>query len=651
MASLAEIFVRVGADITEFKKGMQTMQKQMGDIGSNMQQAGSEVATVFGGMGAAIGAGLGLAVNTAMNFEAQMSRVGAIAGASSGELQKMRDAALQLGASTSKSAGEVAIGMENMAAMGFTVNEVLAAMPGVISAAEASGEDMALVADVVASSLRSFGLEASESTRIADVLAQTANISAAGIQDMAYTMKYAAPVANSLGVSIEELSAATAIMANTGIRGEMAGTTLRSALGSLADPTDNAALLMQQLGIKTQDANGNLLPFQSILGDLTTGLHGMGTAQKSAALKTIFGESAVSGMLAVIDAGPEKFAELTKSLENSGGASAKTAEQMKDNLKGAMDELGGAFETAQITIGNALTPAIQALAAVLQTAVDWFNKMPKGMQKAIAIGAAVAAVILILVGVIGGLVAFVGAVISGFAAMMPVLAGVGAVFTVLTGPIGIIIAIVAALIAIVVLLYKNWDKISVWFKKSWERTRAVFGKNIQAITALLSGLGKLAKVWGRNLIGGFVSGIKGKIGDAKEAVKTVIGGVKSFLGFNSPAEKGEGRYIEHWGANMVSGFSDGVKSALPGLKSTLGNAFSMGGVNVAANQNLNLASDTRGEKTPQQIQFNPLQVNITGDTGQLNVEAVARAVEAKIVKSIGIDSRRIPNRMAMSGVR
>jgi Phage-related minor tail protein len=160
--------------MSKWSKGLQ-------DVGNRLQSAGQEIATSFGVAGAAISAALGYAVNTAADFEAQMDRVGAIAEASSAELEAMTKSAMELGATTSKSASEVAQGMEMLAAMGFKANEIISAMPGVISAAEASGEDMALVADTMAVSIRAFGLEASQSTHVADVLAKTANISAANL--------------------------------------------------------------------------------------------------------------------------------------------------------------------------------------------------------------------------------------------------------------------------------------------------------------------------------------------------------------------------------------------------------------------------------------------------------------------------------------
>ncbi|WP_041469263.1 phage tail tape measure protein [Geobacillus sp. Y412MC52] len=202
----ATVWDKMHAKLNEVSQRMQ-------DLGSRMQSAGQGIAMSFGAVTTAIGGALGFAVKKSMDFEAQLDRVGAVAGATPAEIEKLEQAALDLGASTSKSATEVAQGMEIMAAMGYNTNQILAAMPGIISAAEASGEDMALVAETVSAALNAFGLSASEASRVADILAQAANDSAAGVQDMQYTFKYAAPIAKQLGISLEQLAAATEIMA------------------------------------------------------------------------------------------------------------------------------------------------------------------------------------------------------------------------------------------------------------------------------------------------------------------------------------------------------------------------------------------------------------------------------------------------------
>mgnify|MGYP001303900017 CR=1 FL=1 len=448
---------------------MQEAGDRLTKVGDKLQQTGRNIAEPFAAAGAAIGAGLGLAVKTAADFEAQMDRVGAIAGATAEEMEALTATALELGASTSKSASEVAQGMELMAAMGFSALQVIDAMPGVIAAAEASGEDMALVAETMASALNAFGLEASEASRVADVLAQTANVSAAGIRDMQYAFKYAAPVAKTLGISLEELSAAIAIMANNGIRGEQAGTTLRAALLRLVDPPKEAAAMLKQLGVEVVDAQGRFRPFNEIIADLAKATANMTNAQKDAALATIFGTEAMSGMLTVIEAGPDKLNELTKALENSAGASAEAAAKMKDNLQGALEELGGSIETAQIAIGSALSPAIRQIAEFIQTLVDAFNSLPEGAKQFIAFGTAITGAIMLLVAAFGGLLIIIGSVMSAIGTITAAFGGASAAITGLLGPIGLVAAAVAGLVAVGALVVANWEAIRDTAAQVWDQ--------------------------------------------------------------------------------------------------------------------------------------------------------------------------------------
>lgn len=480
---------KVNKELAEQPPRMQKWSNSFQEAGNRMQAAGAEIAASFGLAGAALAAGLGTAVKTAADFEAQMSRVGAIAEASATELQAMKQAAMELGASTSKSAPEVAVGMENLAAMGFKVNEIIAAMPGVISAAEASGEDMALVADTMAVSIRAFGLEASQSTHVADVLAKTANISAANLEGMAYALKYAAAPAHTLGLSLEEVAASVAIMSDAGIRGETAGTTLRMALTRLVKPTDETTEVLNLLGVKINDANRNMLPFANIIGQLNEKMAGLSNSQRAAYLATIFGVEAMSGMMTIVEAGPAKLQALTKELENSTGASAAAAAQMKDNLKGALEQLNGAIETAQISIGNALTPVIQALGGAIQSVVDWFNQLDPSIQETVALSAAAGAALLTLVGAFGAVMAAVGLAATGFGALGISLAGVGAAILPVT-------AAIAGLTAAGVLLYQNWDTIKAYATQVWGEIRDFIKPAADEVASFISEtFGDLAAWW------------------------------------------------------------------------------------------------------------------------------------------------------------
>lgn len=469
MAASEDFFIKIKADIEDFKRGM-------AEVSNTIQSAGKNVASVGKGITAGVTLPIvgiaAAATNTAMDFEAQMSRVGAIAGATAGEMDLLRKSALDLGASTSKSAGEVAIAQEGLAAMGFTVQEVLGAMPGVISAAEASGSDMAQTAEVMASTLNVFGLEASEANRVADVLAQTANQSAASMTDMQYALKYAGGPANALGISLEELSASVGVMTDAGLKGENAGTALRGGLLGLLDPSEKNAKMMTAMGVAMTDSEGNFIGISKMVQNLDGAMAGMTDTQKAANLSQLVGKEAVTGFLALMEAGPEKIDSMTASLENSGGASQKAAGIMKDNLKGAVEEMSGAMETAAISIGTALTPMLRQAAEFISKLVEKFNEASPAQQKMVLIMAALAAVI-------GPVVIFVGMLMSALAAIMPILGAIAGAFGLLISPIGLL---VVAIIGISIVIYKYWDEIKAF-------TISIF-----------TGIGNFLKEWGTTLL-------------------------------------------------------------------------------------------------------------------------------------------------------
>lgn len=488
---------------------------------SRLEAVSGELAAIGSALsvaGLAIAGGLGYAVKTSMDFESQLSRVGAIADASSQDLNALRESALELGASSSKSATEIAQGQEALAAMGFTAVEIIGAMPGVIAAAEASGSDMAQTADVMASTLSIFSMEASKATYVADVLAKTANISAASLTDMQYALKYAGPPAAALGVSLEELSASIGIMTNAGMGGEQAGTTLRAALLSLLNPSEKNSELMTQMGVAVTDAQGNFIGLSKLIENFSTSMEGMTDTQKAANLAALVGTEAVSGMLSLMKAGPAEIDKMAESLRNSGGASAEAAAKMKDNLKGAVDELSGSFETLLITVGTALTPAVKFLAVALQGLIDKFNGLPDYMQTTLSVVAALTAVLLLIIGPILLLIAIIPAVTAGFGAIATAL---GVTSAALLSTIGIILGVIAALVAIGIALVAAYNEIG-WFRdmvdSAWAWIRDAFNTALEFIKGIVKSV--MSEI--SSFIGDRLNDIKAWWADNGKAIMEIV---------------------------------------------------------------------------------------------------------------------------------
>lgn len=301
--------------------------------------------------------GLGKKVyDVAGTFDTQMSRVKAISGATGDAFTKMRNQAIELGAKTAFSATESAAGMENMASAGFNAQEIMAAMPGLLDLAAVSGGDVALASENAATALRGFNMDASQAGHVANVFARAAADTNAEVADMGEAMKYVAPVANSMGLSIEEVAASIGIMSDAGVKGSQAGTTLRGALSRLAKPTDPMISKMDELGLSFYDANGQMKPLTEQVGMLQNAFKGLTPEQQQNALVTLYGQESLSGMMALVAKGPDALGKLTKSLKNSSGAAAEMAETMQDNLQSKVEQLGGAFESGLINIGDRLFP-------------------------------------------------------------------------------------------------------------------------------------------------------------------------------------------------------------------------------------------------------------------------------------------------------
>lgn len=360
--------------LTREMRQLEASQRRVSAIQGTLSK-GFSTAKMVTGMAAvgtvAVATGVALdSLNKAATFEQQMTKVGVISGSSAGEMKKLSAAALQLGADTSLSASEVADGMNELATKGYSATNILSAMPGMIAAAESSGEDLALTSNVVASALNAFNLEGTESSRVADIMAMTANKTAAGVEDLGYSFKYAAPWANSLEISMEELAAATGSMVDKGLAGEQAGTALRMGLSRLAQEPKKAEKALKKLGVTAFDQEGNFTSLNQLIDDLRDSTKELSKQDKIKSIGAIFGVEAASGWLTLIDSAPDKLDKLTESLEKSEGAAQKAADAMKDNYGGALEQLQGSFESAQIAFATPILPVFQDLFNGLGAAMD-----------------------------------------------------------------------------------------------------------------------------------------------------------------------------------------------------------------------------------------------------------------------------------------
>jgi TP901 family phage tail tape measure protein len=337
---------------------------EMTKLRSSAERALSPVKRIMQGGAAAAGLGFGAAIKDSANFEQSMANVQSrLVGEKGleGSMGRLSRLALQLGAKTQFSAGQAADAMGALAAQGFNANQIMRVLPGTLSLAAASGTDLASAATIQTETLHGFGLQAGKAGVVADVLAQIANRSAADIDDMQESLKYIAPVAKASGQSLQDMGAAIGLMANVGIKGSQAGTTLRTAMVRLSNPTDKARSALATLHLKAGDLAGKkgLLSLPNIMAKLSKGAQGVSKNQRNAAIATIFGREALSGMVALVEKGPAKLKRLGDALRNSSGAAKRAATIQRKTVKGAFDNLTGSVETAAITLTKKYMPAIR----------------------------------------------------------------------------------------------------------------------------------------------------------------------------------------------------------------------------------------------------------------------------------------------------
>lgn len=422
------------------------------------------------------------AVTTGNDFEAQMSRVQAIAGATKDELKQLTDQAIDLGASTSFSASEVASGMENLASAGFTTQEIMEAMPGLLNLAASSGADLATSSEIAASAIRGFGLEASTSAHVADIFAEASARTNAQVEDMGEAMKYIAPIANTMGLKIEEVAAAIGIMSDAGIKGSQAGTSLRGALTRLTKPTDKMLGVMEDLGISFYDNEGKMKSLTEMIAMLQDATKGLTDEQQQNALTILFGTESLSGMMSLINRGSGELSDMTKSFEDCDGAAQDMADTMLDNTKGAFESLSGSLESAGIAIQQALAPSIRDLSEWIQDLVDDFNDLSDEEKDNIVKTALLVAAIGPAVKILGTLTSGVGKAVKGIGTLSQAIGvfkmgaqsanktanslakGIGAI----TSPTGLAITAITALVSGIIYLNQKIHEVPPELQKATE---------------------------------------------------------------------------------------------------------------------------------------------------------------------------------------
>ena len=408
--------------------------KQFQKVGGEIEKAGKAIMPVSAAV-AGIGAA---AVKTTADFDSSMSKVGAISGASAEDMALLRDKAREMGSQTKFSASEAADAMTFMAMAGWKTTDMMAGIGGVMDLAAASGADLATTSDIVTDAMTAFGMSTEETGRFVDVIAAASNNANTNVEMLGESFKYAAPVAGALGYNVEDVATALGLMANSGIKSSQAGTALRGALSRLAKPTKTTANYMAKYGISLTDSQGKMKPLMKLMEELRDIFGNLEEAEQAEAAAGLFGQEAMAGWLAIVNASEQDFAKLSGAISDSEGTAKKMAATMQDNLTGQLTILKSALEEAAISIGDRLVPKIRSLVTMVQEWVAWFNSLGTAQKDMIVnIGLAVAA--------IGPLLIVIGKVVIGIGQLMTSLNTIHGALAAFGAAGGPVLAVAAAL--------------------------------------------------------------------------------------------------------------------------------------------------------------------------------------------------------------
>ena len=483
------------------------------EAGKKFEKAGDTIA----GFGRAVMpasvavAGLGAAaVKTSADFDSSMSQVAAVSGATGDDFDALRDKAREMGSKTKFSASEAADAMNYMAMAGWKTEDMLGGIEGIMNLAAASGEDLATTSDIVTDALTAFGLTAQDSGHFADLLAAASSNANTNVSMMGETFKYCAPIAGALGYSAEDTAEAIGLMANSGIKGSQAGTSLRTIMTQLQGELKLSGKALGDVTIQTTNADGSMREFSDIIADCRGAFSKMTESEKAAAAETLVGKNAMSGFLALMNAAPGDIEKLESAIstcsdevDGYSGAAEKMAAVMQDNLNGQITILKSQLQELAISFGDALMPAVRKVVTAVQGFVDKLNGMSESQRNTILrIGILVAALGPFLV-ILGTCISKIGIAMQGFVKLAGafgklkvavgnahgVLGKIGAALGGVSAPVLAVAAVIAVLVAAFLRLWRTNEGFREAIIGTWNKIRSTVSTFVEGIRQRLSALG------------------------------------------------------------------------------------------------------------------------------------------------------------------
>ena len=506
------------ANIEDFADKLNSSSEKITSTGKKL----SIVSAVVGGIGVA-------GLKTAADFEEAMSSVKSISGATGDDFQKLKEKAEYMGATTKFTATESANAMYYMALAGWKTQDMLDGLEGIMYLAAASGEDLAMVSDIVTDGLTALGYAADQSTHYADVFAKTVTNSNSTVETLGEAMKYVGPIAGALNISVEDTATALGLMANAGVKSSQAGTSLRGILQRLATNTSGARDEMESLGVKIFDQNGKMRDFGDIMNDARIKLSKLTDQQKTSLAKTVAGTTAMSGFLAIVNSSDADFEKLTNAINDCDGAAKEMSEIMIDNAKGQLTIIKSQLEGIAIQLSQYVFPFIKSILSLIQTLLTKLSELTPTQQKILLIVTGLIIALGPLLIVIGKIGTGISSLISAFKFLGPLLSGAKtavAGFAAGFNPVILIIAAVAAaVVGIGYLIYKNWDDICSWTRNLADNISAIWNN----ITEFFKNLFSTDWTETFGLIGNLLNGVYANIENFINAFKEIFKGIITFI--------------------------------------------------------------------------------------------------------------------------
>lgn len=395
MAENKNIVIRLMADTASYEAAMTRAGSTAKTVASGMENTGRKSALIASGMtaaGLAVAAFGVAAVKMAADFDQQMSTVQANTGATSAQMNQLRAAAIEAGASTVYSATDSADAINDLGKAGLSTADILSGgLSGALNLAASDGMQVGEAAELMSTTLKQFNLEGSDAGKVADALAAGAGKAVGSAHDLGFALNQAGLMANSMGVSMTETVGTLSAFANAGMIGSDAGTSLKTMLQRLSNPTKEAQAQMDELGISAYDASGQFVGLENFAGQLKTSLGGLTQEQRNAALSVIFGSDAVRAANVLYSEGSEGIAGWMKAVSESGYA-AEQAAAKNNNLKGDLENLSGSMESLMISVGEGAQGPLRKMVQGLDTLVDVFAGLPSGVQQTLVVMASLAGV-------------------------------------------------------------------------------------------------------------------------------------------------------------------------------------------------------------------------------------------------------------------